>query len=162
MPPIRFAKRLIDDSHVVNEPLQTARYLPLGEQGIGSTWPSTAYASNPRLIFRLYTCDRPEQHITDLPLASERVTMVVMRELGCLRLCTMFTFQKIRRISAQPRAVKGYSFAEDSSWRGRQIGWIGEIGGPVFDRPSRGPALGSDLHSGRHRGRHRHHLRAIR
>ena len=34
---------------------------------------------------------------------------------------------KIRRISAQPRAVKAYSFAEDSSWRGRQISWIGEI-----------------------------------
>jgi len=34
---------------------------------------------------------------------------------------------EIRRISAQPRAVKAYSFAEDSSWRGRQIGWIGEI-----------------------------------
>ena len=33
----------------------------------------------------------------------------------------------IRRISAQPRAVNAYSSAEDSSWRGRQIGWIGEI-----------------------------------
>ena len=74
MPPIRFVKRLIDDSYVVNEPLQAARHLALGEQGNGSTWTSTAWASNPRLIFRPYTCDRPE-----------RVTMVVLRELGCLR-----------------------------------------------------------------------------
>jgi hypothetical protein len=42
MRPIRFVKRLIDDSYVVNEPLQAARHLPLGEQGNGSTWTSTA------------------------------------------------------------------------------------------------------------------------
>jgi hypothetical protein len=34
---------------------------------------------------------------------------------------------KIRRISAQPRAVNAYSSAEDISWMGHQIGWIGEI-----------------------------------
>jgi hypothetical protein len=28
MPPIRFVKRLIDDSYVVNEPLQAVRHLP--------------------------------------------------------------------------------------------------------------------------------------
>jgi hypothetical protein len=45
MQPVRFVTRLIDDSYVVDEPLQAARHLPRGEQGNGSTCTSTAWAS---------------------------------------------------------------------------------------------------------------------
>jgi hypothetical protein len=114
MRPVRFVTRLIDDSYVVNEPLQAARHLPRASRAMARPARRQLESRDPRLIFRPYTCDRHQSSTLPIFIGVERVTMAVMRELGCLRLCTMFTSQNIRRISAQPCAVKAYWCAEDS------------------------------------------------
>jgi hypothetical protein len=127
MPPIRFVKRLIDDSYVVNEPLQAVRHLPRASRAMARrALDSLSVESTVDLQAGIRVIATIAAHHRSSIGVRARI-MAVMRELGCLRLSTNAHVSKIRRISAQPRAVKAYSFAEDSSRRGRQISWIGEI-----------------------------------
>ena len=133
-----------------------------GEQSNGSTGTSTAWASNPRLIFRPHTCDRHQSSTSPIRHASGRVTMAVMRELGCLQLCTMFTFQ--RSSVFPPNLHRQSVFVRRGQFLERTPDQLDRrnLKGPLLDHLSHGPALGSDLYSVRHRDRHRHQLRAIR
>jgi hypothetical protein len=127
MPPIRFVKRLIDDSYVVNEPLQAVRHLPRASRAMArraldslSVESTVDLQAGIRVI-----ATRAAHHRSSIGVRA--------RYHGGDARAWLFTVKhnvhvsKIRRISAQPRAVKAYSFAEDSSRRGRQISWIGEI-----------------------------------
>ena len=159
MRPIRFVTRLIDDSHVVNEPLQAVRHLPRASRAMARrALDSLSVESTIDLQAGI--------RVTATRAAHHRSSIGVRPRYhgGGARawLSTMFTFQRSgafppnlapsKRIRS-PRTVLGGDARSAGS---------ANLRGPLLDHPSHGPALGSDLYSGRHRGRHRHQLRAIR
>lgn len=112
---IRFVKRLIDDSYVVNEPPQAARHLPRASSAMARPARLQLERRNPRLIFGPYACDRHQTSTS--PIFHWRRARYHGGDARAWVFTVMHNVHvsKIRRISAQPRAVKPYWSAEDSS-----------------------------------------------
>ena len=115
MRPVRFVTRLIDDSYVVNEPLQAARHLPRASRAMARPARRQLERRNPRLIFGPYACDRHQTSTS--PIFHWRRARYYCGDARAWLFTVMHNVHvsKIRRISAQLRAVKAYSSAEDSS-----------------------------------------------
>ena len=114
MRPIRFVKRLIDDSYVVNEPLQAVRHLPRASR-------VTAGPSRRQRGRRIHGWSSGRIHVTAQSSTPPIFHWRRARYHGGYARAWLLTVMhnvhvsKIRRISAQPRAVKAYWSAEESS-----------------------------------------------